>query len=120
VVLKWFYTIRRGDIIVFASSEDPTKDLIKRVVGLPGETVRIAKGQVYINGKKIEEGYAIHNRQEMRRAPKSERIPPGQYYVLGDNRPDSHDSRFFHGISEDSLKGKVIVRWWPLSDFSAF
>lgn len=120
VVLKSFYSISRGDIIVFASREDPTKDLIKRVVGLPGERVRIARGQVYINGKKIEEGYARHNRREMGRAPKSETIPPGHYYVLGDNRPDSHDSRFFHSISEESLKGKVVVRWWPLSDFSAF
>jgi signal peptidase I len=119
-VLKSFYSLRRGDIIVFASREDPTKDLIKRVVGLPGERVRIVGGQVHINGKKIEEGYATHSRRERGRAPKSERIPPGHYYVLGDNRPDSHDSRFFHSIPEASIKGKVVVRWWPLSDFSAF
>jgi signal peptidase I len=120
VVLKSFYNIQRGDIIVFASREDPAKDLIKRVIGLPGEKVRIVRGQVFINGKKIEEGYARHNSRERGRAPKSETIPPGHYYVLGDNRPDSHDSRFFHSISEKSLKGKVVVRWWPLRDFSAF
>jgi len=118
VVLKCFYSIERGDIVVFASKDDPSKDLIKRVVGLPGETVRLVGGQLFVNGEKIKESYALHGVGEMGGGPW--RIPGNHYFVLGDNRPDSHDSRFFDAISAESIKGKVVVRWWPLSELSAF
>lgn len=120
VVLKSFFEIARGDIIVFASSEDPNKDLIKRVVGLPGETVRIFRGDVFINGKKIDEAYAKHDARDRRAQARTETIKPGHYYVLGDNRPDSHDSRAFEAIAAGSIRGKVIACWWPLADMKAF
>ncbi len=120
VVLKSFYGIQRGDIIVFASTEDPGKDLIKRVIGLPGETVKIVGGKVYINGARINEDYALHDSRDLRDHPREERVEEGHYYVLGDNRPDSHDSRAFHAIPATSIKGKVLVRWWPLSQLSSF
>jgi signal peptidase I len=121
VVLKAFYEIEREDVIVFASTEDPSKDLIKRVVGLPGETLKVAGGQVYINGRKLAENYAKHDLdRELRDTPKEERIPGRHYYVLGDNRPDSHDSRNFLSIPQECIRGKVVMRWWPFSQFKAF
>jgi signal peptidase I len=121
VVLKSFYGIVRGDIIVFASTEDPTKDLIKRVIGLPGETIEIARGKVTINGRALEETYELtHDARELRDTPHRERIPEGHYYVLGDNRPDSHDSRNFLSIPAVNIKGKVVARWWPFGKLRTF
>ncbi|MBI4601081.1 MAG: signal peptidase I [Planctomycetes bacterium] len=120
VVLKSFYEVGRGDIVVFASSEDPTKDLIKRVVGLPGERVSIRGGRVYINGEPLDEDYARHDARDLRDGPVESRVKRGYYYVLGDNRPDSHDSRYFGAIPASSVKGKVVARWWPFSEMRAF
>ena len=121
VVLKTFFGLERGDIVVFASTEDPGKDLIKRVVGLPGETLQIKNGEVYISGEPLEEEYVMHaDRGPSRRWAEPEQIPPDSYYVLGDNRPDSHDSRYFHSIPAKSIKGKVVVRWWPFQEFRSF
>jgi signal peptidase I len=121
VVLKAFYGIHRGDIIVFSSPEDPTKDLIKRVIGLPGERIRISAGKVYIDGKKLPESYGPqHDARELGETIREEKIPPDHYYVLGDNRPDSHDSRYFDAVPASSLKGRVVVRWWPFSEFRSF
>ena len=122
VVLKAFYEIQREDVIVFASSEDASKDLIKRVVGLPGETIKVTGGQVFINGRKLEEDYQTRHdfEREVRESPREEIIPQGHYYVLGDNRPDSHDSRSFESIPQDSIRGKVVIRWWPFGQFKAF
>jgi signal peptidase I len=120
VVLKAFYDIEREDIVVFTSKEDRAKDLIKRVVGLPGETVRIIAGQVYINGVELPEAYARHTDRDRNERPLERRIPPGHYYVLGDNRPDSHDSRSFEEIPAVNIKGKVLFRWWPFGEFKSF
>lgn len=120
VVLKAFYSIGRGDIVVFASSEDPAKDLIKRVIGLPGERIKVAGGNVYINGRKLDEVYAKHDERELRDSPIESRIRDDEYFVLGDNRPDSHDSRSFGPIPASSVKGKVVVRWWPPETLSSY
>jgi len=120
VVLKSFYSIHRGDIIVFGSTEEPGKDLIKRVVGLPGETIRILRGKVSINGQEIREDYVKKDARELRDTTREEVIPEGRYYVLGDNRPDSHDSRYFDAIPASAIKGKVVVRWWPFSQLRTF
>ena len=99
VVLKAFYDIQRFDIVVFTSTEDASKDLIKRVVGLPGETLRVSGGKVYVNGKRVQETYGVrHDARELLEEFPETRIPPDHYYVLGDNRPDSHDSRYFEAI----------------------
>jgi signal peptidase I len=121
VVLKAFYELRRGDIVVFSSLEDPGKDLIKRIVGLPGETVQINRGRVLINGEPLDEDYVLgEDRGRFTSTCEVEKVKEGSYYVLGDNRPDSHDSRFFHAIPADSIKGKVVVRWWPMGEFRSF
>ena len=120
VVLKAFYEIHRFDIVVFTSTEDPSKDLIKRVVGLSGETLKVSGGRVYIDGRKLDEKYARHDQRELLEEFPETRIPPGHYYVLGDNRPDSHDSRYFEAIPLSNIRGKVVVRWWPFSEFRSF
>lgn len=120
VVLKAFYGIHRRDVIVFASSEDPTKDLVKRVVGLPGETLKVVGGSVYVNGVHLDETYIRNFQAGYRDTVYVSRVPEGHYYVLGDNRPDSHDSRYFQSIPAASVRGKVVVRWWPLSALESF
>ena len=117
VVLKSFYEIHRGDIIVFASAEDASKDLIKRVVGLPGERLAIKSGKVLINGKRLDESYvALPDHKSHRELL----IPRDSYFVMGDNRPDSHDSRDFHSVPAANIKGKVVMRWWPFDRVTAF
>jgi signal peptidase I len=113
------HPVRRGDIIVFKSppNVDPSvKDLIKRVIALPGETVEgRPDGHIYINGKLLNEPYL----------PKGEppgqsfapiKVPPDSYWVMGDNRKNSFDSRFFpeHFIRKKDIIGRAFVRIWPL------
>jgi signal peptidase I len=113
MILKVLYEIRRGDIIIFSSAG---KDLIKRVIGLPGDRVEVRGGAVYVNGQKLDEPYLRSTTPR----PTSEVVPPGKYFVLGDNRPDSLDSRDFHAIGAPAIRGKVVLRWWPPGKFGAF
>jgi signal peptidase I len=120
VVLKLLYEIHRGDVIIFASRDDPSKDLIKRVVGLPGEEVRIEKGRVYIDGAVLTEEYLPQGASRLTEPSVRVKMGAREYFVLGDNRSDSHDSRKFFGVPLESVKGKVVVRWWPLDHFGSF
>ena len=120
VVLKLFSDIQRGDIVIFSSQDDPGKDLIKRVIALPGERIQIRKGIVRINGKVLKEGYLEDKDYGLYDAEIDEEVRLGQIYVLGDNRDDSHDSRRFGSVSGESLKGKVVVRWWPFHEVKTF
>ena len=120
VVLKLFSDIQRGDIVIFSSQDDPGKDLIKRVIALPGERIQIRKGLVRINGKVLKEGYLEDKDYGLYDAEIDEEVGLGQIYVLGDNRDDSHDSRRFGSVSGESLKGKVVVRWWPFHEVKTF
>lgn len=119
IVLKVGYEVQRSDVVVFASTEDANKDLIKRVVGLPGDWIEWRNGKVFVNGELLEEAYVEHPALPYEPA-QEEKVPPGKFYVLGDNRPDSHDSRSFHSIPEGNLKGEVVLRWWPFEDFNFF
>jgi signal peptidase I len=122
------HAVHRGDIVVFKTPKgpdgkpiDPTiKDLVKRVIGLPGETVGERDGQILINGKVLEESYlparTLSNCASF--APRcfpSGRLPAGQYWVMGDNRPNSRDSRYFGAIPKSEIVGRVFVRVWPLN-----
>jgi len=123
VVLKAFYDIERGDVIIFTSTENGSKDLIKRVIGLPGEKISIQGDQVYVDGRSLDETYV--NADGVRRHgitsyPVTEELGPDEFYVLGDNRGDSHDSRRFHGVPSRNIKGKVVVRWWPVGELRSF
>jgi signal peptidase I len=111
--------VRRGDIVVFKSppselASDPSvKDLIKRVIGLPGDTIQGINGEVYINGKLLKEPYLPPG--TVTTDLPLQTVPPGQYFMMGDNRGDSKDSRFIGTIPAHLIVGRAFVRVWPLS-----
>jgi signal peptidase I len=112
------HDVHRGDIVVFkappGAATAQVKDLIKRVVGLPGETIEGRNGSILINDKPVDEPYLPPDVRSRDFPP--EKIPPNKIYVLGDNRQDSRDSTFFHAIDEDAIVGRAFVKIWPLSD----
>jgi len=106
---------KRGDIIVFPSPyPGENNEFIKRVIGLPGETVSIVDGTVYINGVALSEPYVV-NHDQSNMAPVT--VPDGEYFVLGDNRPVSLDSRYGWFVSRGEIVGKAWLCYWPLRDF---
>jgi signal peptidase I len=114
IVSKLSYRLhepQRGDIIVFHDPQDPGRNLIKRVIGLPGETLRIDQGQVYINERLIQEPY-IESYSPYSQPPTP--IPDGQYFVMGDNRNNSSDSRSWGTLPRDDIVGKAAFTYWPL------
>jgi signal peptidase I len=124
------HDVNRGDIVVFTTppkakdANNEIKDLVKRVIALPGESFSTHDGGVYINGRPLKEPYLQRGVQTC--APNTgasgcgdvpaTKIPSGDILVLGDNRPASKDSRFFGPIKESSIVGRVFVRIWPLND----
>jgi len=118
-VNKFIYSfdpIQRDDIIVFWFPDDPTKSFIKRVIGLPGETVRIDyKGQLFINNQLVEEPYLSPDHTRFPRAYPDTFVKPHYYFVMGDNRDQSNDSRSWGLVPEKYIYGKAMFRYWPLS-----
>lgn len=113
-----FGDIERGDVVVFWYPEDPNLSFIKRVVGLPGETVEVRNGDVYIDSVLVDEPYVIPDNAD-RRSFASQEIRPGHYFVLGDNRRGSNDSRSWGLVPQRYVYGKAFVRIWPLKDVGA-
>jgi signal peptidase I len=105
--------IQRGDIVVFRFPLDPSKSYIKRVVGLPGEWVSIASGRVMINGAPLDEPYLPASYQD-RQTYMPLQVPPGQYYVLGDHREMSNDSRVWGTVDAKFIYGKAVFAYWPI------
>ena len=105
--------IERGDIIVFHYPLDPTKSYIKRAVGLPGDKVRIDYGIVYVNGKRIAEDYVPPAYEDTRSYPETV-VPAGSYFVLGDHRNMSNDSRSFGVVDAQFIYGKAVFVYWPV------
>ena len=103
---------KTGEIIVFRSPQVPSQDWIKRVIGLPGETVSIRNNNVYINGKLYPEPF-LKYRQSTNYGP--ETVPQGDLFVLGDNRPISDDSRIFGMLPQSRITGQAFVIWWPFN-----
>ena len=103
--------VRRGDVVVFKFPEEPDRDFIKRVVGLPGETLRVGRQQVLVDGAPLPEDYArfVHGGQP---AMREYRVPDGHYFVMGDNRDNSHDSRFWGALPAENVKGKGLFIYW--------
>jgi signal peptidase I len=107
----------RGDIIVFNPPNGSTKPYIKRVIGLPGETVSFKDGGVFVNGQKVEEPYLDGEPFGCNRNPCPEiAVPEGSVYVMGDNRDNSSDSRSFGPVRIDSIIGKAWITYWPRDD----
>lgn len=106
-----------GEIVVFKSPVDPSQDWIKRVIGVPGDTVSVKNNVVYINGKRYPEPF-LKYRKSINVAPHY--VPKGYLWVEGDNRPVSYDSRYFGLLPEKNLKGQAFVIWWPLSKLRWF
>lgn len=111
--------LNRGDIVVFKVHHEqpkpgqPTDELyVKRLIGLPGDTVDLRSGQVFINGQKIQEDYVVNKD----RFSGSYKVPMGQYFFLGDNRPNSGDSRYQLGfVSGKDILARAGFRFWPLN-----
>jgi signal peptidase I len=113
------HSIHRGDVIVFKKPPDDTtpgiKDLIKRVIGLPGETITGKNGEIYINGNLLREPWLPKVDQDTTSTFGPVTIPAGEYFVMGDNRGDSSDSRVFGPIAKKLVIGRAFIIVWPLS-----
>jgi len=105
--------IERGDMVVFFFPLDHTKSYIKRVIGLPGDTVQIDKGTVYVNGERLAEPY-VPDAYRDHQALQLETVPPDNYFVLGDHRSSSNDSRAWGMVPRSSIYGKAVFVYWPL------
>jgi signal peptidase I len=127
--------VDRGNIVVFRRPADencggaPVADLVKRVIGLPGETLSLKKGYVYVNGKRLDESWLPSSVQGMTfpgpagptyNLAKPYVVPANHYFVMGDNRSDSCDSRYWGPIPRSLIVGKVDLRVWPIGSFHIF
>jgi signal peptidase I len=111
-----FEPIERGDIVVFHYPLDPSKSYIKRVVGLPGETVRIRDGRVYINGRALTEPYVPPSFFDHQSYPPVT-LAPDHFFVLGDHRDSSNDSREWGAVDRKFIYGKAVFVYWPFDQF---
>lgn len=112
-----FESPRRGDVVVFKAPNGNGEEFIKRIIGLPGEKISVKNGHVYINGKRLKEEYLASNLYTSggKYLPEGveKKIPEGKYFVMGDNRPRSSDSRTFGPISRDDITGRAWLVYWP-------
>ena len=108
-----FESIERGDIIVFHYPRDTRKSFIKRVIGLPGDRIRIDFGRVYVNGVQLAEPYIPADYQDVQSYPETV-IPDNAYFVLGDHRSMSNDSRQIGPIMRSFVYGKAVFGYWPM------
>jgi signal peptidase I len=107
--------IERGDVVVFRYPRDPEKSYIKRVIALPGETLRIDHGRVYVNGNLVHEPYVPPEYRDNRSVPEMV-IPAESYYMMGDHRSISSDSRDFGPVDSSLIYGKAVFVYWPARD----
>jgi signal peptidase I len=107
-----FENISRGDVVVFHYPRDPSKSYIKRIIALPGDTLDIDEGRVYVDGKRIDETYVPRRYRDTRSIPEMV-IPPNEYFVMGDHRSISSDSRDFGPVDRDLIYGKAAFVYWP-------
>ncbi|MGH7781843.1 MAG: signal peptidase I [Candidatus Binataceae bacterium] len=111
--------IRRGDVVVFVYPRNPTEDYIKRVVGIPGDVVEVKAGKVWLNGAPMPDPHAHFEVPDSERTTASVRdyfgpvtVPPGDLFMMGDNRDDSSDSRFWGFAPEDNVEGRAMNIYW--------
>src|ERR1700691_166672 len=111
-VYRW-EPIQRGDIVVFRYPRDTSKSYIKRVIGVAGDRVRIEDGQVFVNGRALDEDYVPTDYADSRSYPEI-KVPPNSFFVLGDHRTMSNDSRDFGTVNERYIYGKAVFGYWPM------
>jgi signal peptidase I len=107
-----FEKIERDDVVVFYYPRDIQKSYIKRVIGLPGDTIRIQDGEVFVNGKAIDEPYVPDRFRDVR-SMDAYKVPTGEYFVMGDHRSISSDSRDFGPVERKLIYGKAAFVYWP-------
>ncbi len=105
--------ISRGDVVVFRYPRDPSKSYIKRVIGVAGDRIRIDGGQVYVNNEALDEDYVPPAYDDARTYPEVV-VPPHCYFVLGDHRSMSNDSRDFGPVNQNYIYGKAVFGYWPM------
>jgi signal peptidase I len=116
-----FHPPARGDIVIVQDPYDPSQNFIKRIVGLPGDHVLIRADHVYLNGIRLEEPYVSQdwhttaNWPAYPESPEGEVVPANSYFVLGDNRDHSSDSRLFGWVAQNQIEGRAVARFWPLA-----
>jgi len=115
--------VRRGDVIVFRYPQDPETDYVKRVIGLPGETLLIRDKKISVDGKPLDEPYTLFIDPHTRHANHPDgrrdqfgpyRVPPDTYFAMGDNRDNSYDSRFWGPVPRDMIKGRAFMVYWSI------
>lgn len=115
-----FGEIKRGDIAVFDPPNAKEEMLIKRVIGIPGDTVEMRDQEVYLNGEKLDEPYFVNTPCTPIDCPNNSwTLGPNEYFFMGDNRNRSNDSRAFGPITRDRIVGRAVFRYWPLDKFGA-
>jgi signal peptidase I len=110
-----FEAINRGDVVVFHYPRDPEKSYIKRIIALPGDRFRVDHGRVFVNGKVVPEPYVPPEYRDIRSVAEIT-LPPEEYYVMGDHRSISSDSRDFGPVERSLIYGKAVFIYWPARD----
>lgn len=110
-----FSAIERGDVVVFHYPRDPEKSYIKRVIAVPGDRIRIDRGQVWLDGRRLHEPYVPAMYEDSRSMPEMV-VPDDTYFVMGDHRSISSDSREFGPVDRGLIYGKAVFVYWPMSD----
>jgi signal peptidase I len=115
--------VGRGDVVVFVFPEDQTKDFIKRVVAIPGDTVEVRSGILYLNGRRVPDPHAHFEKSASERPPGSQadymtplKLASNQYFMMGDNRDHSYDSRFWGPITRDAIEGRAMFIYWSCAN----
>ena len=111
-----FETIQQGDVVVFWYPLDPSKSYIKRVIGLPGDIVRISGGRVLVNGQALPEPYVAAEYFDRQSYPPVQ-VEPEHYFVMGDHRNSSNDSRAWGTVARNYIYGKAVLVYWPMKFF---
>jgi signal peptidase I len=110
-----FSAIERGDVVVFRYPRDPEKSYIKRVIAVEGDRIRVDRGVVVLNGKRMEEGYVPEEYRDTRSMAEIV-VPEGSFFMMGDHRSISSDSREFGPVERDLIYGKAVFVYWPARD----
>ncbi len=115
---------RRGDIVVFKNPRDETQDFIKRIIGIPGDHIKVSGGKIYLNGNELTEPYLsdtiFTNPGSFLQEDQEITVEPGHYITIGDNRPASSDSREWGFITRGEIIGKVFFRYWPATEIGIY